>query len=83
MCRKGLDVIQNMPKFVKKDTINSNQRDDYEIFKARFNNMIGQTLHAKNQYEQARKYYDLAKQKGLKFNDIALAQTYAQTGTFK
>lgn len=46
MSEKGLQIIDEMPKFIniKKE---SSPRDDYELFKARFNNLIGQAHHAK------------------------------------
>jgi tetratricopeptide (TPR) repeat protein len=43
--------------------------------KARFNNLIGQVYHAQGEYEQAKKYYEKANNRGLKFNSITLAQT--------
>ena len=53
------------------------------MLKARFNNIIGQAYHAMSEYDQAKKYYELARERGLRFNDILLAQTLGHGGSYK
>jgi len=38
-------MIEVMPKFLRSSGMH---RDDYEILKARFNNLIGQAYHARS-----------------------------------
>ena len=45
---KGLAVIETMPRFLKKEVP---IRDDYDILKSRFNNLIGQIYHSKSEFD--------------------------------
>ncbi len=69
-----------MSKFFIKSSKTSEEvqtfRNDYAELKARFNNILGQVEHKKNNFLEALKYYRLASNQGLAFNEIYLSQIY-------
>jgi RNA polymerase-associated protein CTR9 len=77
---KGLEVIEAMPKFLKRETP---YRDDYEVMKARLHNLMGQVHHAQGEYDQAKMEYERADNRGLRFNSIGLAQVLMQANLLK
>ena len=77
---QGLKEIEKMRKFLK---IEGNYRNDYEEFKARFHNIIGQVHHIRQEYDSSIKHYLEGQGKNLPHNEVGLAQAYISTNMLK
>ncbi len=86
MAQDGLLEVETMSKFFIKSNRTPEDllgfRNDYLELKARFNNILGQVEHIKNNFLDALKYYRSACNPNLVFNEIYLSQVYTQCSNY-